>query len=172
MKVIDTLNKKLKTLEGSLIGIGFENELLINTIDKNNKITECNLLDCISTDDEDGKTSKIRIGRIRKKFKKNKPDYIIYNLKSIKDYKDKFVYDSIFLTKKEVIFYDLDNIDTNSVVRRYKRYGVVEKTNCSDGVIYRINNLKKLTKTNEFTNKIKDNTISIFDFISNLLSDS
>ncbi len=172
MKVIEYLNKSLKTLEGSLIGIGFESEKLVNTIEKNNKITECNLLDCVSTDLEDGKISKIRIGKLRKKFKKKKPDYIIYNVKNLKDYKDKFVYDSIYLSKKEVVFYDLDKLDTNSIVRRYKRYGTLEKIECSDGVIYKVNNLKKITKSNEFINKIRDNTISIFDFISNLLSDS
>lgn len=172
MKVIDYLNNNLKTLKGSLIGIGFEEEKLVNTIDKNNKITECNLLDCFCPDDDEGKVKKIRLGRLRKKFKKKKPDYIIYNLESIKDYKDKFVYDTVFLTKKEIAFYTKEKLDTSSIVRRYKRYGLTEIIECSDGIIYKVNNLKKITKTNEIFNKTKDNIIGAFDFISNLLADS
>ena len=173
MKIVDYLDKTIKKIEGSLIGIGFEEEKIINTINQNKKIRECYLLDCPSLDFEEGKSSTIRIGKLRKKFKKKKPDYIIYNIKNIKDYKDKFVYDSIFLTKNTIIIYNLDNeIDVESILRRYKRYGEIEMIKCSNGTIYKITQIKKITKTNEFYNKIKDDIISLGDFISNLLSDS
>ena len=173
MKINKYLEDIIKKLDGFLIGIGFQDEKLLKHIEKNKKITECYLLDCKSNDSDEGKVSKIRIGRLRKKFKKNKPDYIIYNIESIKEYKDKFVYDSLYLTNKRIYIYNQNNqVDASAVIRRYKRYGRVEVIKCSDGVIYKIEQTKKLTKRNEFFNKNKDNIISLGDFISNLLSDS
>lgn len=173
MKITNYLADIIKKLDGSLIGIGFEDAKLADYIDKNNKIKECHLLDCKTLDDEEGKTIKIRIGKLRKKFKKHKSDYMIYNIKSIKDYKDKFVYDSLYLTNKTIYIYSENNeVDINAIIRRYKRYGKVEIIECSDGKVIKVNQLKKLTKTNELFNKHKDNIISMGDFVSNLLSDS
>ena len=173
MKVSKYLESIVKSLEGSLIGIGFNDPKLSTYIDKNKKIIECYLLDCEAEDDEDGKVSKIRIGKLRKKFKKHKPDYIIYNIESIKDYKDKFVYDSLYLANKEIYLYNENSeIDITAIKRRYKRYAKIKTVKCSNGEILIIKQTKKLTKINEFYNKNKDNLISTGDFISSLLSDS
>lgn len=171
MKLINDLEKIVKKLEGSLIGIGIDEKNIINEINNNDKIIECNLIGCLSIDDEmDGKIKKIRIGKIRKKFKKNKPDYIIYNIESLKDYKEKFVYDSIYLTNKKIYAYNLTEIELESFLRRYSRYSIIETKKYEDGSLYIITKNKKMGKISEKFNKLKDNIINCIDLISNLLS--
>ena len=98
MRIINYLDNTIQKLNGSLIGIGIEEKNLIDKINQNNNIIECNLLDCyIDSDEVKGKTKKIKVKKIRKKFKKNKANYVICNTNSIYKFKDKFVYDSLFI---------------------------------------------------------------------------
>lgn len=170
MKINEFLNNVIKKIDGNLIAIGINNEQTIKLIEKNTKITECNLLDCINIDDEEtGKIKKIKVRKLRKKFKKNKTNYIIYNIDSVKEFKEKFVYDSIYLCNKDIYLYDSNNNNLESVIRRYNRYSSVETVKCNDGMVLKISKTKEITKINELLNNIKNNFINIVDIISNLL---
>lgn len=172
MKINNYLNNVIKNLDGSLIGIGIEEEKTINLIDKNKKITICNLLDCFNPDSyESGKLKKIRVRKLRKKFKKNRTNYMICNIEKIDKFKEKFVYDSIYICNKDIYLYDQNNVNLESVIRRYSRFSKIEKIKCSDGTILKINKTKEITKINEFFDNIKNTCLNIFDIISNLLSD-
>lgn len=163
------IEKIVKKLKGNLIGIGIKEERIIKLIDKNNDITECNLLDCTDINNEEkGKNKKIKIKKLRKKFKKRRTNYIICNYKRIDDFKEKFIYDSIYICNKEIFIYSDEYID--SLVRRYSRFANVEISKNNDGYIYKIKVNKNMNKFNEIYYKMIDNTISLVDFISNLLT--
>ena len=166
--MINYLDKLFKKIEGKIIAIGLNDKKLVDTINENDKIIECNLLDCLSiNEDETGKLKKIRLGKLRKKFKKNKPDYIVYNIDKIGDYKEKFVYDTVYLSTKEIYFYSESNIDIDNIIRRYKRFSLVEVINLKDGKIYKISNIKR---KHELFYKIKDNILDMIDIFSNAIS--
>ena len=165
------LNNILKKISGKLIAIGLNDKKLINTINDNEKIIECNLLNCLSLNDEDiGKIKKIRLGKLKKKFKKNKPNYIIYNIDSIDSYREKFVYDTLYLAQDDIYIYSESNDNIDSIMRRYERFSIIEIINTKDGNIYKITRTKNINRLNEFFYKVKDNTIDVIDIISNLLS--
>ena len=172
MKVNNYLNNVIKNLDGSLIGIGIEEEKTINLIDKNKKINICNLLDCFNPESEEkGKIKKIRIRKLRKKFKKNKTNYIICNIEKVDKFKEKFVYDSIYICNKDIYLYDKNNTNLENITRRYSRFCELEQIKCNDGIVLKINQIRKMNKFNEFFNNLKDTIINFIDLISNLLSD-
>lgn len=167
------MNKELeniiKNLSGSLIGIGIKEENLINKIEKNNKILECNLLDCFEKEEKiKGRNKKVKIKKIRKKFGKRKTNYIICNYQRIKEFKDKFIYDSIYLCNNEIYVYG-DELDEN-LIRRYCRFSEVQIKNIENKKLYIIKINKNMNKINEIYNKSIDSIISAIDFISNLLT--
>lgn len=163
------LEKIIESLNGNLIGIGIKEEKIIKLIEKNDNIFECNLLDCIDINNEEkGKNKKIKIKKLRKKFKKRRTNYIICNYKRINEFKEKFIYDSIYICNKEIYIYSDEYIE--SVERRYNRFCKTEISKTKDGYIYKITINKKMNKITEIYYKIIDNTISLIDFISNLLT--
>lgn len=171
MKIDDNLKKIIKELNGSLIGIGINDKKIIDVIGKNKKIVECNLLDCYTPETTDlGKIKKLSNKKLRKKFKKHRTDNIICNLENIKEFKEKFVYDSIYIGKNKI--YVFTPTISDEIYRRYKRFANINLIKCSDGFIYEIEVTKKLNKFNEFYYKLIDNVIDVIDIISNLLSDS
>lgn len=172
MKLINYLSKTINELEGSLIGIGIEEEKLINKIDKNDKILVCNLLNSFNkSSTEKGRIKKISIRKLRKKFKKRKNDYIICNINSVERFTTKFVYDSIYICKNEIIVYskEKDYIFEN-IIRRYGRYSVIDEITCEDGIAYKIKIIKKTNKINEKFYTFIDGLITIVDIITELLS--
>jgi len=163
------LEKIIKNLKGNLIGIGIKEENLIKLIEKNDNIFECNLLDCIDINNEEkGKNKKVKIKKLRKKFKKRRTNYIICNYKRICEFKEKFIYDSIYICNKEIYIYSEEYIE--SIERRYNRFCKTEISKTTEGYIYKININKKMNKFNELYYKTLDNIISIIDFISNILT--
>jgi len=170
MKLIKEISKIVSNIEGSLIGIGIEEEIIINKIEKNKKIVKCDLLNCYTPDStEKGKLKKIKIRKLRKKFKKNKTNYIIYNFEKVCDFKEKFIYDSIYICNREIYIYN-KSLNIESTIRKYSRFCKITEIKCDNGIIYKIEQFKKMNKLNELTNKIKDYIIDSIDFISNMLS--
>ena len=165
------LEQIIKKLDGNLIGIGIKEEKLINLIGKNKKILECNLLDCFDNDSkEKNKNKKIKIKKLRKKFGKRKTNYMICNFDRVKDIQNKIIYDSIYICNKEIIIYDDNQNELENLLRRYNRYSDIETIKCEDGNIYKIYINKNISIFNEISNKIKDEIISVIDFISNILT--
>ena len=71
MKVNSTLIKYVKNMNGSLIGVGIKDLDIIHAIDKNKKITMCDLLNSISPDSKniDKKRKKQKYIKIFREFK-------------------------------------------------------------------------------------------------------
>lgn len=165
------LEQIIKKIKGNLIGIGIKEEKILKLIEKNNDILECNLLDCFEPDTkEKRKNKKIKIRKLRKKFKKRKTNYIICNYDRIKEIENKIIYDTIYICNKEIFIYDKEKQELENLTRRYSRYANVEIVNQKDGNIYKIIINKNIKKLDEKVNKIKDNIVSLIEFISNLLT--
>ena len=79
-KVERELCNIVKDLEGNLIGIGLAEPKLLDKIERNDKITECTLLNDQTGElnkEQSGRTKKLNIRKLRKKFKKKRIDTII-----------------------------------------------------------------------------------------------
>ena len=120
---MNKLKTVIKKLNGNVLGIGLSEDLTA-LIEKNDNITECNLLNSYTK----GKFKKslfnktIKIKKIRKVFKKKKIDYIICNYDEISNYLNTFVKDSIYINKGKLYFYC--NIDVDLLKLKYGRYNV------------------------------------------------
>lgn len=154
------IKKIIKTLSGNVLGIGLDEELT-DLIEKNDAITECNLLNSHTK----GKFKKtffkktIKIKKIRKIFKKKRVDYIICNYGEISNYFNTFVKDSIYINKNKIYFYG--KIDLELLKSKYGRYDV--KFNLIDKNILEIDT--SLAKNNF----IKDNYYRFIDFKNRLI---
>lgn len=153
------LNKIIKQIDGNVLGIGLD-EKLSDTIEKNNKIIECNLLNSYVKGKFKGSLFQktIKIKKLRKVFKKKKVDYIICDYDQISKYLNTFVKDSIYINKNKLYFFgnvDIDLInykyqryDTNINIKKYKNKSIVEidnskaKNNFLKDTYYRIKDFK------------------------------
>lgn len=175
MKVNNELKKEIKKMNGNVLAIGLSDETLLDTIENNNNILMCDLLNANIKSNIENKAKshkKIYINDIRKKYKNKKIEYIICDIREVDKYLKTFVRDSIYINKKEIYFYMDKNVDKNKIIKKYKRYNtVIKETNCNDGFIIKINT--EQAKNNIFKDKIyylKDTLEYISDFIGDFLS--
>lgn len=164
MKVNSNIKKYIKNMTGKVIGAGIDNEEIIDAIDKNNKIIECDLLNSIDINTSKGKKKKKKyVKKLRKKYKKKKVNYVIVNSNKINKYLKTFVRDSIYINNTEIYYYMDKKEDTENIIKRYKRYNTeIEIIKCDDGNIIRINTSKAKNKF------LKDKIYYILDTLSNI----
>lgn len=165
MKVNSSIKKYIKNMTGKVIGLGIDNKEIIETIDKNNKILECDLLNSIDIkNDLKGKKRKKKyVKKLRKKYKKKKVNYIIVNSNEINRYLKTFVRDSIYINNREIYYYMDKKYDIENIIKRYKRYNTeIEVINCDDG------NIIKINTSNAKNNFFKDKFYFIVDTLSNI----
>lgn len=164
------MNKKLleiiNSLKGSLLGIGLNDDNLLEAIEKNDDIYTCYLLTSISKTGKKfsmakhGRNKKINIKKIRKYFKKKSLNTIICNYDIIRQFQRSFVPNSIYLNNEALYIYgkkeELENLKLK--YQRYTKDITIEKAD--DQYIMKINNQN--TKNNFF----KDTFFKIKDFAS------
>ena len=103
--MIDYLQKQINNMEGSLLGIGITSDKLKKAIEKNDKITLCNLLEENTKKTKKKKFSvlnkprTVNIKKIKKVFRKKRVDNIICNSKTIIPFQKTFVRDSVYINK-------------------------------------------------------------------------
>lgn len=165
MKVNSNIKKYIKNMAGTVIGVGIDNKEIIETIDTNNKILVCDLLNSISiggTSKGKNKKKKKYVKKLRKKYKKKKVNYIIVNSNEINKYLKTFVRDSIYINDTEIYYYMDKSYDVENIIKRYKRYNTeIEIIKCDDGNIVKINTSKAKNKF------FKDKFYFIVDTLSN-----
>ena len=172
MKIYDIT----KCLSGNVLGIGVD-EKIIELLEKNNLVTNCNLLNSYSKTkktktQKKQRLKKIRIKKIRKTFKKKKVDFIICNIEEIKKYTKTFIKDSIYINKDMLYIYNIKDEELKQeLIKKYKRYStIVEEIKDEKTTILKIDN--KNSKTNIFKDTyylIIDTSIQLFNIISDLL---
>lgn len=172
MKIYDIT----RVTSGNVLGIGVD-EKISEILEKNNRVTNCNLLNSYTKDtgkskEKKQRLKKIRIKKLRKVFKKKKVDFIICNTEEIKKYLKTFVKDSIYINKNILYMYNIKNKDIKEeIIKKYKRYNTnIEEITDEHTTILKIDNSK--ASTNIFKDTaylIIDTLISLFNIISDLL---
>lgn len=150
------LEKQIKNMEGSLLGIGITSEKIKNAINKNDKITICNLLEENTKGIGKKKFSilnkprTINIKKIKKIFRKKRVDNIICNIDTIKKFQKTFVRDSVYINKNKLYIFG-DKEDLEIIKEKYERYTKdIELKKEGKEYILTINN------ENTKNNKLKD----------------
>ena len=169
---------EIKNFKGFILGIGRFDDLFLKQIIKNDDIS-FSILTNSSLDGEyvkkssklvDRKKNKeISVRKLRKVFKKNRPNYMIIDINEVYSYLKTFIKDSLYITNKKIYIYTSNkDIDINEIYKLYKRYN---KNIVIDGdyIIldmegYKNNNIKN------FIYYIVDTFVSFYNFISNVLT--
>lgn len=154
------MHEIIKKMSGNVLGVGLNQEM-IDLINKNDKITECNLLNSYTRKEKKEKGIKgktLNIKKIKKKFKKKKVDYIICDYEVIEKYLDTFVNDSIYINKNKLYFYNITYND--NLEKKYKRYNTVIKIK---------KNYLEIDNRNSKTNFFKNIYYRIIDFTSKMI---
>ena len=170
------MNKKLisiiKKLTGSLVCYGITDEKIADAIDNNDNIYDCDLLNSDYSSGGDGKNNNIMIKSIKKRYRKNKVDYMIINLDEVDSYIRKVVVDSTYVAKKNIYIYGTNNDNVLDIVDKYKRYNLkIIKNDYKDGYIVSID-ITDLhsNKLKDFIYYFNDTLIYIIDKIGDIIS--
>lgn len=160
----------LKKINGSVLGIGLDDEKMLDAIAKNENIIECFLLNKRSGKSEKkvkifrkGKEKTIHIKKIRKYFKKKSVDNIVCNYEIVKKFMRGFVSNSVYLNNGKLYLYGkCDNLD--DLVNKYKRYTPsIEVIKEKDEFLLIIDN------TNSKNGFFKDRKYRFIDFVNDFL---
>lgn len=159
------LIKIIKKIDGTVLGIGLKEEL-INELNENPNIIECNLLNPYVKGNKKFSlfNKKINIKKIKKKFKRKKIDYIICNFNEISNFLNTFVNDSVYINKKKVYYFG--DIDIELLKIRYSRYNSLVKV--------KNKNLIEIDNYNAKTNFLKSiyyRTVDFKDKVIELIGD-
>ena len=176
MKLIN----EFKNLAGSVLGIGYINDKYLKELNKNDAISvdllTSNLASAtkkslvakeIRKDKKKGKS--VYIKKIKKVFKRHKPDYIICNVDDVNNYLKSFIKDSLYITKDKLFIFSEENkVDLDELFNKYKRYNKsIEKKDkylIIDNTNYKNNILKNIWYY------IIDTFIAIYDYIGTILA--
>lgn len=165
MKINNYLYTNIKKMEGNVLGIGLNHPKLLEALDKNESIIECNLLNSyIEPSNKKGKSKKVQVSKIRKKFKKKNVDYFICRYESVPNIMNILIQDSIYISKKYMYIYASDKEKIEKIKKKYERYQVeIETIKCQDGTILKI-------ECNKAKNYFwKDKIYKVIDYLSNLI---
>lgn len=171
------MNKQVKTMYDMILGINL-NSTLVEGLKKNEKISNCNLLEYDGLGIFKGrnrilkkdKQERVTLKKLIKRFGKKSHTFSIANIQTIHSHKKTFVRDSINLTQKQIFLYVEEDYDESHLVAMYRRYTDVEVVNCKDGRILKIETDQ--VKTNYLLDKLYffvDIIWDFFDLISDVL---
>lgn len=157
----DLINE-IKKMQGSVLAIGIQDQKIINALQKNNQITECNLLDSVSKKSKGkGKKKKITLKKLKKMYKKKKSDYVIGNVETLQMSMRPFIKINVFVnSNKTYLFGSEEQYDSDKLKHRYLRY-----TKNIDFKKDKQNYLMIIDLTNSKNNKIKEFFYSIIDIL-------
>lgn len=172
-KINNELKTILSSLQGNILMIGNYDSKITDIVNKNSNILFCDILsntddNKFTSSDNDKKQKKVNIRKLRKRYKKNKLNYLIADEEQIKDYKNTFVKDSIYIASKKI--YIIPSTQ-NVTFRMYQRYSKkIEVIECLDGKIIEVNieNVKS-NKLNDAIYNIIESLLELIEFIGNVL---
>lgn len=168
----------VKTIKGNLIGIGIDSKMVLETIEKNDQIDNCHLLDSIETTPIDGKkkrTKSLKVKKFRRKFKKKRTDIILCRIGSIDKYWKYFIRDSVYMTKGQVVYYGTKEeltLEKEEFIKRYQRYPKTEVKFVEDKeglMIYVKMNDAKTHRIRDFFYLIRDTMYNITQLLGDYL---
>lgn len=127
-KIVKEIERVIDKISGRLLCIGLDNEYLLKKIKDNSNIVYCDLLNAnvnygLNIKKKRNKKEKsIPIKDFKKYFKKKKINYIVSDIKDIKNYLPRFIPDSIYITNSVIYIYGDDSFDYEKLSKKYKRY--------------------------------------------------
>lgn len=169
----------IKKMNGFVLGIGNLSKNILDEFNKNPNIG----VSIISNENysfESGTVEKkkkrkkkkgknINLKKLKKYFKKNKPDYIVCNISDINDYLKYFIKDSLFITKNKIYIYSTEeHIDLTEIKDKYSRYNVSVKYQ-KKSLIIDTKDYKK-SRVKNILYFIKDTLSDIYNFIGNVIT--
>lgn len=176
--MINEIIKEVKSIKGTVLGIGIEDKKVLDEIEKNKNIQLCFLLNNYKKNtnkkfklNKKGKTKKINIKKLKKHFRKKSFDNIICNYETIKKFYKSFVPNSIYINKGKLFVYG--NIKyLENIKEKYERYTseiITNKNNKNFLLIINNKDVKtNIIKTNYY--KIKDTLNEILDYLTEFLT--
>ena len=171
------LIKVVDNLKGSLLGIGLENEKIIDKINNNDKILTCFLLENNKAKKTSklsfaGHRKKVNIKKLKKVFGKKRLNTVICNFEYAKKFMRHFILQSTLITKDNLYLYGKFTEEELEIIQtKYQRYTndiIVKKIN--DDCLIKINLSK--AKNKFWRDKIyyfQDLGERIIDILTNLL---
>lgn len=121
--------KELKKMEGSLLGIGIDDKLLLDIIEENDKIDLCYILSNKSNGEsskkfklfKNGRNKTVNIKKLKKYFKKKSIGNVICDYNVLKKHIRSFIPGSVYINSGKLYIYgnvsELKELD-----EKYKRY--------------------------------------------------
>ena len=159
----------IKKLEGTVLSVSIDNDIVKDAILKNKKINNNLCFKSKSKFRPDAGFEDVSINKLKKKIK-FKVDTIICDINGINMYIWKVIKNSYKLTNDKVIFFGYsDDYDINKIVDKYVRYGgkkVVKKFDDFYIVVIDVSNLEIKTFKKIIYNT-KDFVIDVNDAIGN-----
>lgn len=170
------LLKIINELKGTLLGIGLSDTKFLDAIEENDDIVNCYILSNRSLTGKKfsltkkGRSKKVNIKKLKKKFKKKSIDTVICNFETIKLFQRFFVPNSIYINKGTLYIYgQKENLE--NIKLKYQRYtNKIELKSYNGGSILIIDN--QTTKNNFFKDllfRYKDFWVEVLDLITELL---
>ena len=171
------LIKIVKSLKGSLLGIGIENENVLDEINKNDKILTCFLLENNTSKKSSklsfsGRRKKANIKKLKKTFGKKRLNYVICNYEYSKKFMRHFIPGSVAINNGKLYLYGkISEEEVENIKNKYRRYtNDIEIKKIKDEYLITVNNQN--TKNNFFRDKlffIEDLGERFMDILTNLL---
>ena len=157
-------------MTGSLIGIGSFSDKILYEIEKNSQIISCDLLNetkhfTTTKGKGRGRCKKIRIQKLRKKWKRKSINYFLVDMDILEKYKKYFIKDSMYLNCNTIYLYTSHKEKDVSVwIERYQRYSVtLQKLFLDDGI------LLVIETNDQKRNFVKDRWYFMIDTINDIL---
>jgi hypothetical protein len=164
--------KKLKLMKGSFLGIGLENEKILDEIKKKDFCEIIFLEGKTSIIDKNGKQKNklfnfqskkiVNVKKLKKSFKKKSVDNIICNYKYISKFTKHFVSNSIYINKGTLLIYG-DKCELDDLIKKYKRYNCTIELTEKDNMF-----LLSIDNSNSKNNKLKDIVYFIVDTFTDI----
>ena len=175
--MINEIKNIIKNITGKLLTFGVVEHELIDEIVKNEKIDDFLILSFTKKIEYSDKVNctpvkKVKVNKLKRKNKKNKFDYVIFEVSDTKENINKLIYDSLKLASKKIIFYgNSKDYKSSSIVKKYKRYGLKIKLQKYEEKNYVIEiEMKKINIFTKIYYKITDFFVNIYDSISQALT--
>lgn len=177
MSLKTAIIETVKKIEGNLILIGIYDQLIFKTVDENDKITDCMIINNKKfsygeLNNGRGRVKHYNIKRLRKTFKKKTVNNIVANYDELKNKLHHFIKNSIYISKGNIYIYCNKEEDIDELVRRYNRYettiNIEEKEECKIVIIDASKAKNKKIKDIGYT--ISDIVFIATDFIGDLLT--
>lgn len=174
-KIDKFLLDEMRKATGAVLAIGLNNKMILDTIDKNDNINYCELLNTTFTSKETkkrGRTKKVTVKEFKKKYKKKKINYMICDYNLIRNHLKHFVKNSVYINKNYLYIYGNKNeLDIQLVKSRYSRYNT--KINFIENdkeILLIIDNSKSKNKIiKDLFYLVYDNLYNALELFSNFL---